>query len=161
MPKSIPAALVLKKNTLDPQGPWLVLYDLEVTVGGTHIRVTNHADPVIFQGNQYEPYPVRHEAVIEESQGRLQKVVVHVANAVRELQYYLENNDGLRGKKVAMHLINADDPSLGAMTQDLVIEAATSNDMVVSFVLGKPVPVFEVKFPGRLITRDTVPGMAS
>jgi phage-related protein len=118
---------------------------------------------VIYENAEYKPYPIRHEAVEEKLEGGMQKIAVHIPNILRQVQAYMEFNDGLRGRKVTLILVNKprDDtqPLIEGPRQTFVIEASSSDERIATFVLGKPIPVNEVRIPGRIITRDLFPSL--
>ncbi len=159
MTKALSAGMILAKNRLDPQTPWLELYQLEVSVSSAHTEyLTNHPRRVVYQGNEYVPYPIRHEEIREEAHGRLQKVTVVVANVFREAQAFLEEHDGLRGRTVRLILVNLGDLTLGDIRQTYKIETANADEKFVTLILGKTLSL-ESRFPGRLINRDLFPAL--
>lgn len=158
MPEPLSANLIREKNKLEQTSPWLTLWDVQVSLSLV-IHLTNHAQVVIYNGLEYIPFPIRHEEIREEAHGRLQRIVVHVANVTGEVQYYLETNDGMRGRSVTMTIISKDNPTYGGVTQTFLIDSVTANEQVASFVLGKPIPILDVRLPGRLIARDLFPSL--
>ncbi|MGQ0568346.1 MAG: hypothetical protein ACT4P5_02260 [Armatimonadota bacterium] len=161
MPKTLSAGLVLEKNRLDPQSSWVELYQVETSTNPLNIiYLTNHPIRVVYQNAEYQPYPIRHEAIQERLEGGMQKIAVHIPNVLREVQAYLEYNDGLRGRKVTLIVVNKDKPTLGDLRQTFIIEASSADERIATFVLGKPIPVNEIRLPGRVITRDLFPSLA-
>ena len=159
MPKSLGAGLILQKNRLDPQMPWLELYQLEVSVSPPHTEyLTNHPRRVVYEAKEYIPYPIRHEEIREEAHGRLQKITVVVANVLREAQGFLEEHKGLRGKTIRLILVNLGDLTLGEIRQTYKVESANADERFVTLVLGKTLSLAS-RFPGRLITRDLFPAL--
>lgn len=160
MPKVLTAAMILAKNQLEqPAVRWLELWQIEISPGTLTRYLTNHTTAVVYQGFTYEQFPIRHEGIKEEAHGKIQRITVHVANVSRELQHYLEIHDGLRGRYVTLILVNQGDLTMGDLRQTFIIEGVTADDLVVSFILGKPIPVLDVRLPGRLITRDLFPSL--
>jgi len=161
VPKSLNAGLILEKNRLDPQTSWVELYQIEISTVPLNVEyLTNHPTRVVYQNAEYMPYPIRHEAIEERIEGGLQKIAVHVPNVLREVQAYMEFNDGLRGRRVTIILFNKDKPTLGDLRQNFVIEASSSDERIATFVLGKPIPVSEVRLPLRIVSRDLFPALA-
>jgi len=78
---------------------------------------------------------------------------------LRDVQAFLEYNDGLRGKRVTLILVNLDDLTLGDLRSTFIVEATSVTEQVASFVLGKPIPVNEIRLPLRLINRDLFPAL--
>jgi phage-related protein len=164
MPKLMSPGMIAAKHVLDPQGPWVTLYKLNLNPPGEsnptlYRRIVNHPRAIVYGGEEYLPFPVRHEGIREEAQGRLQRITVQVANVSREIQDLLEAHDGLRGKHVTLIAINLDQPDLGDVRQTFIIDSVTAGDQVVSITLGKPIPIMDVKLPKRLIFRDLFPAV--
>jgi phage-related protein len=113
----------------------------------------------VYESNTYVPYPVAFEEIKEDQSGKLQRVQVHVSNVIRELQAFLEANDGLRGVKIVLIIVNKDDLTLGDIRSTFVVESTVANDEVVTFTLGKPISVFQVRTPMRIISRDLFPSL--
>lgn len=158
MPRALSAGLILKKNALDPQSAWLELYQIVASDTQT-LYLANHPTNVVYEGHEYLAYPIRHDQLREEATGGLQKFTVHVPNVLRDVQAFLEYNDGLRGKRVTLILVNLDDLTLGDLRSTFIVEATSVTEQVASFVLGKPIPVNEIRLPLRLINRDLFPAL--
>jgi phage-related protein len=161
VPRELSAEFILEKNRLE-QGAnrWLQLWQVQISEGAT-LYLTNQPRPVVYETATYVQYPIRHDVIREEATGRLQRIVVHVANVTREVQYYLEHFDGLRGRRVALILIllDPDDDPVGELRQRYTIDSVTANEQVASFTLGKTVPWTEIRLPLRMITRDLFPAV--
>jgi phage-related protein len=139
-------------------GPWIVLYDIEFA--GSTWYITSHQTPVIRNGIQYTPWPIRWEVIEQEERGKLGQVVLHVANVTREPQYYLEQYDGLRGAKVTIRVVHGDDPEgIWVPPETFTVDSAVATAEVATLVLGKPVPVWQVRVPQQIITRDLFPAV--
>lgn len=162
MPKDLPSAFLLKKNQLEQFTPSIQLWEVEVSDTLT-LYLANHPVAVRYQGHDYLPFPITHDEIKEEAQGRLQRLSVRVSNVTREVQYYLEHNDGLRGRSVTLILVYYDpaDPegslALGEIRQVYTIDAVQANDQVAVFVLGKGLPLLDLR--PRVIDRDLFPAL--
>lgn len=155
MPRTLTTDLVLEKNRLDPSSPWLELYEvLMVGSAGPPLRYANHPVRVIYQGQEYEPIAVTHETISETTHTGLRQFTVHVANALLAASGLMNANDGLRGAKVTLILVNTAILALGDLRSSYYVEAATVDDRAASLTLGRPVPVFDLWGPGQLIERD-------
>lgn len=161
MTKALTTAQVLEKNKLDPQSPWLELWEVEVSATAT-LYLANHPDRVVYGSHEYQPYPVSHEPIEEDAQGRLNRLVVHVPNVLREVQAFLEFNDGLRGRRVTLIIVNLDRPELGDIIRSsYLVESAQATALVATLVLGKPIPIAEIRLPLETITRELFPGLVA
>jgi phage-related protein len=158
MPRTLSANYILKANELDKSYPWIVLIRADVG-GGTFLNITNHPRPVIYQTITYNPYPIRQEVIEQTQQGKFPQLVVHVSNATREVQGYLEAQDGLRGKTVILRLVNLEDLAAGDISLTFVVDSVMADAKLASFVLKKTVPAHQLKLPGRTITRVDFPAL--
>lgn len=163
MPKSLLSSIISQKNALEQQHVWLELYDVLITPT-LRLSLTNHTAAVIYQGREYLPYPIRRETIRDETTGRLQQVQVHISNAERAVQWYLEQYDGLRGRpvRVTWVLLQVDDAGnatdiTAAFSQTYTIDSVTANESAATFTVGKVLPMAAMRLPGRLITRDLFP----
>lgn len=162
MPKQLPSAFLIQKNKLEQFSPSIELWQVEVSDTLT-LYLANHPVAVRYEGRDHIPFPITHDEIKEEAQGRLQRLSVRVANVTREVQYYLEHNDGMRGRSVTLILVfyDADDPAgslaLGEVRQVYTIDAVQANDQVAVFVLGKGLPLLDLR--PRVIDRDLFPAL--
>ena len=98
-------AAILAKNRIDQASPWLELYTLGLDGAEADKRIVNHPVAVNYEGFSYAPRPGSHEFIEQSADGRINQLVLHVANVDREVQRLLELYGGLRGKKVTMRLV--------------------------------------------------------
>ena len=156
--KALNVQTILAAHSLET-GPWHVLYDVELPGGGT-AHLTSSQTPVIRNGIRYEPYPIRWEVIEQEERGKLSQVVLHVSNVTREMQYYLEHYDGLRGASITIRVVHGDDPEgIWVPPETFTVDSSISTAEVATLVLGKPVPVWQVRVPQQVITRDLFPAV--
>lgn len=157
MPRTIPSAATLAKNALDAGKP---LYELwKVQVGASsYLYLVNHPQSIVYGGNTYQPYPIQRHEEEQPGTGKLAQLVVLVSNVTREVQSYIEADvNGLRGKKVERRIV--DDTLAWEILDSYIIDSCEADEKVASFVLAKPVPAFELKFPMLVVNRDDFPGV--
>ena len=159
MPKQLTPDFILAKNRLEPQTPWVELYEVLAVGGSVPLRFANHPARIVWHGAEYEPIAMTHETLSEETHSGLKQFTIHVANALRMASGVMNANDGLRGAKVTMILANINLLGLGDLRSSYYVESATVSDETASFSLGKPVPVFDLYLPGQLIERDLFPAI--
>ena len=105
MAKNIPAALLLEKNKLSTDDPWLLL--VELNLGGNIIRITNNNEDVTFASATYTSFPFTLEPSSETTEGQLPVASITLGNASRTLQYYIESLNGAVGSTVKVIVVNA------------------------------------------------------
>lgn len=105
--KVLPGQLVEIKNALFNSGAWIRLYTLDVN-DTLRIRVTDNSEPVTFDGQTYQPYPVSFEQLRETGDGQLPVYTIAVSNVTREVTALLERYDGFRGRSVRIQFVNSE-----------------------------------------------------
>lgn len=89
--------------------PWVYLYEIWAVQNTTEtkpFRITGHDEPVTFDGDTYTPYPVRHDAINQDSKGNLPRSELRVGNVRRSLNRYVEIAKGLSSQDVRIIEIN-------------------------------------------------------
>lgn len=160
MTKALTVAQILAKNRMDPQTAWCELWEVEASATQT-LYLANHPDRIVYQAHEYQSYPIGHDPIEEDAQGRLNRLIVHVPNVLREVEALMEFNDGLRGRRVRLILVNLDAPEIGDQRSSFLIQSSQATAEVASFVLGKAIPVAETRLPLRTITRPLFPGLVA
>jgi len=105
----------------------------------------------------YTKFPITHESVSENTGLVVDTVQVSVMNVSREIQAYLEANDGLIGRKVTIRQVFADyltDPD--AYIEDIFfIDSVPSYDeKVINFTLTSKFDLLKLTLPRRYYRRD-------
>lgn len=145
--KTLSANLILEKNKVGAKSAWLILVDIEVTVGTTLRYVANNEN-VTFDGNLYTALPLMIDSTKETSKGEIPSVNLSVSNITRVLRTYLESYDGLTGCDVTLYVVNSD--FLAEDYSDLTLEFSVLETKVteewVSLRLGAQNPLRK-RFP--------------
>jgi len=114
----------------------------------------------------YSAYPIQHEGISSQSGGQIDTLQVTVANVSREIVALLEgsqviggatvDNDGLRGHKVTIRQVFADQlADAAAYIEDIFyIESADYNEMTAIFYLSTRLSILDVSLPGRRCTHN-------
>lgn len=152
--KTISALWKTAKNKLSGASPWVWLYEIEVptTPTATILRYAEYTEPVVWQGNTFQPFPISHSEINESSEGRINAVTVTVSNVMREIQAYLEEWDYLSGAPVRIICVNLSDSSYSQM-RDLAVSSTQYNDKAVTFTLSLNFDIVGKKI-GRTAYRD-------
>lgn len=156
-------------------GAVVVLYELDATAqGGTitrmHAGTNGLRQPVVWQGQTYQPFPIEAEGFEFSGKGQLPRPVVRVANAMGALSVLVRSYQDLLGakftrKRTLVKFLDAvnfpggvnptADPT-AALPDDVyfVDRKATENKVVVEFELAASFDVAGVQLPARYITQN-------
>lgn len=104
--KTLNASLVLEKNKIASQSPWILLFELDLD-GASYLRLAAYPEDITFHGNTYTAFPAVIENIKENSQGKFDTLNVSVANIDRTISAYVENNS-LLGRDVTIKIVSKD-----------------------------------------------------
>jgi len=107
--KALPASLIVEKNRLYSDLPWVVLLEVQVDDSSWE-RWAVYPESVTFAGQEYSPLPAIFDTLSESSEAKIEGVQVQVANANREVSAYLENNN-IIGNKVVLKIVSTSELS--------------------------------------------------
>jgi len=150
--KTISADLVLEKNLLYSDQPWIVLFELEVDSDST-LRLAAYPEDVTWNGSRWTRFPVYIDVMSEESGGRLEGIAVHVSNVDRMVSAYAENAD-LLGNDVTLYIVHKghmDDTDVLSFTYRINSIDVTAD--VATFNLGHE-DLYNLQVPHRRYVRD-------
>jgi lambda family phage minor tail protein L len=102
--KNLSAALLLEKNKLQSDHPWLVCIDL--TIGSDTYNFVRNLEDITFNGQLYAAFPFTIDSWLENSQGDVPQLKLQVSNVSRVIQVLIEEVSGLTGCTVNLHVIN-------------------------------------------------------
>lgn len=151
--RDLNSTFVGEKNKEKNQPIWLyIIYDYNGEDDNLYFaRATSN---ITFGGIEYTSFPITHDSISENSEGRIDAVELKIANSVDYLQEYLDTYEW-RGKKVAILRVFADhlDDS-DAYDQDIfyIDSWRTSNKDVVVVCTGKT-NVLDVQLPRGIYLR--------
>lgn len=141
MPKTLPANVILEKNKVASQNPWLLLVDIDLN--GTVARIVNNNESVTFQGEVYTPLPFTIGVVQQGTDGKVPSVELQISNINKAILSYVEQYTGLVEATVVLYVVNA-----GYLTEDYsemtmhfsIMKTSVSAEWI-SFTLGAPSPL--------------------
>lgn len=110
-------------------------------------------------GQTYTAFPIVRSNISQNSEGRLDALQLSVSNANRAIQYFVEQNNALRGKRVTIRrttLTQINNPT-GYLEAVYYVDSVSCNDRVVTFNLSNRLDVLQVRLPKRLYLRDLCP----
>jgi len=145
--RDLPDNLVLEKNKLEGDNPWLILLDIYVDAYTTLYLVRNNED-IVFQTNTYVAFPFEIEASVQKSKGELPTIGLKVGNVTRAIQAHLEATDGLIGNEVTLRVVNSAylSENYAELTETFEILNCVADAMWVNMTLGFPNPMSR-RFP--------------
>jgi lambda family phage minor tail protein L len=105
---------------------------------------------------RYYKFPIEFDNVSENAQGEVDTVEVRVSNVSRDIQYYLEQYNALRGKKIIIKTVWAnklDDPD--CYIRDVYyVSRVVTNDVNAIFTLTSKFDLMEVSLPRETYSRN-------
>lgn len=134
---TLPAALIQRKNAISGDGAFLTLVELDA--GSETIYIVENTEAILWNGNQYQPFPIQIEPIKQNADGSFTSLTVRVSNVTRSIQPYIESNDGLVGCAVRFIVVNSAclDLSVTDLVCEFEIQGADITEQWVSFVLGQ------------------------
>lgn len=144
------------KNKVGDKITPIYLYSIQYdAVANKWLRFCSHTSDIEFDGITYQKYTITHDGTSENLNGRADKVNLAIGNVNRQLQYYLDTYDGLKGKKVTISLVWLEKIDFvdSVMTGEYRIEDSTSNKKAVSLTLSSNLDVLDVQLPRRSFHR--------
>lgn len=124
-------------------------------VGNRWLRLTAWPTTVIFDGETYKPYVIRHGAIKETLSGKIEKLSLTIGNVDRELQYYLDNYNGLKEKTIVITMVFEDtlnDPTCYD-SYTYLVEQSSSDKRTAVLALGSSLDVLNITLPRRKFFR--------
>ena len=105
--RTLPASVILEKNKLANDAPFLILLDI-VLVSTTTIRLVRNTSDIVYGGNTYTAFPFELNNARESNTGEIEAMQIMVGNVTRSLQAYLEEENGCIGAEVTITVLHAD-----------------------------------------------------
>lgn len=107
----------------------------------------------------YEPFPIKHSGVGSNTDGRIDSVSLTISNVSQEIEAFLQNRDGLRGRLVTIRQVfrdQLDDPE--AYVEDVfAVDSVRSNARSAVFRLSSKLDVLNIRIPRRTYMRNYCP----
>jgi len=153
MPEISDIVFIAEKNKQTNQPVYL--YDVHYTDSDV-LYLTDADEDLVFEGRTYEHKPVEHVDISENIRSVSSKMTLRVGNADRSMQVYLENHDGLRGRKVVTRLVwrNLLSDTDAVQRAVFFVDHARDYDTFVEFELAPKFNLMGTKLPGRFYGRD-------
>lgn len=139
--RSLSSTLLIEKNRLESDDPWLILVDLVLSTVTLYL-VRNTSD-IVFQGRTYTAFPFELDLFTETSEGEVPQVQIRVSNVTRVIQGYIEEIAGAVDATATIHVVNSANLSEDYSDLDLtfrVVKTEATAEWVV-FHCGLPSPL--------------------
>ena len=152
--KSKVDAYITQKNL--PVVKPIFLYEIQYDKAtNSWLKYANWNEDVVFDGETYTKYPIEHDGVSENLDGKSTKVNLTIANADRNIQYYLENYNGLRDAQVNILQVFKDELSNPQVvdTMTFFVVDVGVNVGEARLVLALRYDAFAISLPRRLFYR--------
>ena len=155
--RSTSADFIINKNAETNKPVWL--FEIEYTTG-VSLYLAAYASNIVWDSKTFVSYQIRHQGLSENMEGQADSVSVQLGNADRYIQSFLESYDGLRGCKVTVHLIFADDlAAYSVISHVFYVDSSGANEQSVTLSLTSKIDLLQVQLPTVLFDRDTFPNV--
>ena len=154
MPRDTSGSFVTQKNRETNKPIWL--YEIDMTgIQDENLFLAEYNENLSYKGDTYTAFPLSHEGIEQSSTGRIDPVTVGLSNVGREIQAWLEANDGLRGRDVTILRVFVDtiNHADAYMSDVYSIDAVSISETAASFTLLAKTDVLEVQMPRRSFSR--------
>lgn len=153
--KELDAVFIAEKNKQAVKPIRLyTIYDYDNA--GANLYFAEYTSDITFDGVMYQKFPIKFEAVSEKTGGEVDEVKILLSNVSREIEALLQNPSyKFKGKKVTITYVFADqlsDPDC-RYDESFYIDYYETNARDAVFTLASKLDVYEVKIPGRTVTR--------
>lgn len=163
MPRDLDADFVTTKNAETNQPIWL--YRVAITDNAAEdIFLAEYNENVSYFKDTntvqvYTAFPMAHQGIAENIEDQVDQLQIVVANVSRAMQAYLEQNDGLRDRKVTVRQVFLENiADSDAYIEDVFyVYSVLATDTAVTFTLASRFDVFNVAIPLRQFTRNHCP----
>lgn len=137
----IDSNLILEKNKLAGDEPWLIALDVQLTTSDYAYLVRNNED-ITFDSRTYQAFPLEIDERNQVSQGEIPTLGIRVSNINRLVQNYLEDYGGLVDNEVTLRILSRVGTTwTEAISFTYKVLACVADSMWVNFTLGAPNPL--------------------
>lgn len=148
---ALPANLIIEKNKLNAQYPWLILLEFQLNDPGEQVFrfVRNHPN-VTFQGNVYNGFNFDLGLIQQNIDGEIHDTILSISGVTYALQADLEKFDGATDAEITLTLVHADNLSEDYSELELYFDVLSTHigQLSIDFTIGAPSPLLQ-----RLLTQ--------
>ena len=139
-------------ETVKPIYLYSILYNENTN---SYKRYTSWPGGIEYDGIQYNHYPITHAPFKEDISGKIQKSNISLSNVNREVQALLDDNDGLRNKKITITQVwfeHIGDAS-AFISDTYYISDSVITELKAVLSIASPLDVLNIRLPRRSLTR--------
>lgn len=154
---SLSAAAKLEAHKLISDGAWIVLFEIQI-INGPTLFICRNNEKIIWNNEEWLPFPLEIDDVKESSNGELPSVVLRVSNVTRAVQGYIEDSGGGVGSYVIIRVVHSEHLDLiePELEEEFMCVSTKCDAMWVYFELGLGEPVIK-RFPPRRYLKNFCP----
>jgi len=152
---TLSSAYLAEKNKLSSSGAWIILIDLTLSDGTTHVRLAKNTDDIVWDGQTYQKFPLVIDDLKEEKGGEHTILNIRVGNVTRALMVYMEGEKGLVGCDCTLYVVHSD--NLGeanpAIEETFTVTSSHADNQWINVSLSAA-NLFQVQFPDNRYLRS-------
>lgn len=153
MAKNLDADFRDEKNKLQ-SAALITLYEIELP--SSTARITDYDEDVTYNAETYVKFPIKKSDIQQNMFNQITHMQLTIANANRVYGAYLEQYDGLIGRKVTV--INVFANLLGDananITEEFYVKSSQANQQVVILDLSSKLDIMDYHVPKRTFTKN-------
>jgi len=134
----------------------IILYGIRYdATANKWLYYTNYGSAVTYDGIEYVPAVIHHDAFKENTTGKIESVTLEIGNVDKIIQYYIDSYNALRKAKVVIKQVFKEELSDPTCYDEQIyyIDGCSVSTSVASFVLGSSFDIMNVKVPKRTYSR--------
>jgi len=131
------------------------LYEIKIDDDNV-LRFVSNNEIVVFNGNTYNPFPISHSEISENSNTEIETLQISVSNVSRFVQQFCKDNE-LRGKEVKIITVFKDklDVSTAKIEDKYYIDSYEINEKTANFTVSTKFDVLGVNLPKRVFSKNS------
>jgi len=137
--KTLPPEIVQELQRLHQPSALIELLDIAIP-DGSHLRLANYTDDVVFGGNTYYKFNFDFPGLTEDSKGSVVGIELKVSNVDGVIQGYMQQYQGGVGFEVVLYLVNSAylESDYAELTWEFSITASGFDEKWATFQIGAP-----------------------
>lgn len=145
---TLPANLVIEKNKLNAEYPWLILLKFSLYEGQenevVYYFVRNYHD-ITFQDHLYQSFSFDLDLIQQSIDGKIHENTLSISNVTIILQETLEKFDGAVDAEITITLVHVDNLTEDFSELELVFDILATHigPLSIDFILGAPSPLLQ------------------
>jgi len=140
---SLPVNLLIEKNKINAQYPWLLLVKFALYEGESNeliYRFVKNFPDITFQGEEYKGFNFDISFIEQSTEGKIPTTSIAVCNVTQYLQGTLEDYEGAVDGKITLTIVHADslDEDYSELELEFDIVKTSLDGGAIEFELGAP-----------------------